>query len=138
MCNAFVNFSVTGWLRISKAETDDRLSLSPVANRMQGVFDANALMRDCVVEETTTDKSNTRVGMRCLYQPNAPTATGLTQERLAELASVPMFFMGHIAHGTRKASLEVAERICKALRISMDSAPMRRLAIRLLRKRTAA
>lgn len=49
---------------------------------------------------------------------------GLTQERLAELVGVSTSFVGHIERGSRKASLETLEGICKVLMISMDDVAM--------------
>lgn len=42
----------------------------------------------------------------------------LTQEQLAERASVSTSFMGHIERGTRVASLETFVRICQALNVT--------------------
>lgn len=48
----------------------------------------------------------------------------LTQAQLAEAADVSTSFIGHIERGTRKASLETLERICRAMQASMDAVAM--------------
>ena len=43
---------------------------------------------------------------------------GLTQEKLAEMAGISLSFLGHIEHGTRKASIDTLVKLCNALKIS--------------------
>lgn len=45
---------------------------------------------------------------------------GLTQERLAELCSLSLSFLGHIERGTRKMSLETLAALARALGTSTD------------------
>lgn len=47
-----------------------------------------------------------------------------TQAQLAEIVDVSTSFIGHIERGTRKASLETVEKICRALQVSMDEVAM--------------
>ena len=42
----------------------------------------------------------------------------LTQEKLAEMAGISLSFLGHIEHGTRKASIDTLVKLCNALKIS--------------------
>ena len=45
---------------------------------------------------------------------------GLTQEKLAELVDVSTSYIGHIERGTRKLSIDMLHRLCKALGVSAD------------------
>ncbi|MDD2649089.1 MAG: helix-turn-helix transcriptional regulator [Eubacteriales bacterium] len=49
---------------------------------------------------------------------------GLTQAQLAGRVAVSTSFIGHIERGSRKASIETLESICRVLKISMDSVAM--------------
>ena len=42
----------------------------------------------------------------------------MTQEKLAEKAGISLSFLGHIEHGTRKASIDTLVRLSNALKIS--------------------
>jgi transcriptional regulator with XRE-family HTH domain len=44
----------------------------------------------------------------------------LTQGQLAELCGLSASFLGHIERGTRNASIETLEGLCKALNVSAD------------------
>lgn len=44
----------------------------------------------------------------------------LTQEKLAEMAGISLSFLGHIEHGTRKASVDTLVKLCNALKISPE------------------
>lgn len=45
---------------------------------------------------------------------------GITQERLAELADISRTHMGHIEQGRRQPTLDVVQKIAKALRMKAN------------------
>lgn len=47
-------------------------------------------------------------------------ATGMSQEKLADLCGISLSFLGHIERGTRKMSLETLVSICNQLNLSCD------------------
>lgn len=69
------------------------------------------------IEERITRMDYISLGYRVRKQRQA---IHLTQDRLAEKASISLSFLGHIERGSRKASIETLVNLANALGVSAD------------------